>query len=825
MQDLRDALRALTASPIVSAVAVLSLALGIGANTAIFSILNSLMLRTLPVQAPEQLGVVTAGEGDRWSWTNPIWEQIRDRNDLFGGAMAWSTTRFNLARGGQTEFVDGLWASGGYFDVLGVTAILGRTFGPADDVRGGGPDGAVAVISYNFWQRRYGGAADTIGRSIELQGVPFTIVGVTPPDFFGTEVGRTFDVAIPLGTEPLIRGKESGLDRRSMWWLSVMVRVQPEQSFDAATAAIRGIQPQIRDATMPEHYRPEDRARYLTDAFAVRSSATGSSALRTRYEQPLVLIMGVVGLVLLIACANIANLLLARAAARRHETSVRLALGASRLRLVRQFLAESLLLSGLGAALGLVFALWGSRLLVAQLSTSTTTVFLDLALDGRVLLFTSGVAIATAILFGIAPALTGSRVQPGESLKEQGRGNSTGRRFSAANLLVMAQVALSLVLLVAAGLFMRTFSTLTAMDPGFERSGLLVVNLNAQPLGLEPAARPALYERIRERALQAPGVTAAALSAVTPVSGSTWNNLFEFPGGPALPEQDRVVNINIVSPEFFRTMGTRLIGGRDFTAADRAGAPAVVIVNEAFARKYFGGESPVGRRVVQPRFDNQPPVTLDIVGYVQDSVYRSLREPLTPTAYLPLQQNTEAPSFINLSVRAAGGSTALLIRPLAAAVGEVEPGVALTFRPLEEQVNASLTQERMIAMLSGFFGALALLLAGLGLYGVTSYAVSQRHRELGIRMALGAAPGGVVRLVLTRVGLLLGLGVALGVGLSLAAAAAVSSTLTTLLYGLDPQDPLTLLSAAVVLALIGTAAGWIPALRASRIDPASVLRS
>jgi predicted permease len=825
MQDFRDALRALKVSPIVSAVAVLSLALGIGANTAIFSILNSLMLRTLPVAAPERLGILSAVEVDRMSWTNPIWEQIRDRADLFDGAFAWTNTRFNLSRGGQSEFVDGLWASGSYFDTLGVSAILGRTFTPADDVRGGGPDGAVAVISYGFWQRRYAGTADVIGRPVEIQGVPFTIVGVTPPDFFGTEVGRTFDLAIPLGAEPLIRGKESALDRRSTWWLNVMARVRPDQSFASATAALRGIQPQIREATMPEHYRPEDRDRYLTDGFEIRSAATGASMLRSRYEQPLVLIMGVVGLVLLIACANIANLLLARASARRHETSVRLALGASRLRLVRQFLAESLLLSGLGALLGLVVAHWGSRLLLAQLSTSTTRVFLDLTLDWRVLAFTTAVAVLTAVLFGTAPALTGTRVQPGESLKEQGRGNSTGRRFSPANLLVVTQVALSLVLVVAAGLFARTFATLTSMDPGFQRDGLLLVSVNAQPLALEPAARHEVYRRVREAALQAPGVTDGSLSAVTPVSGSTWNNLFEFPGGPERTERDRVVNINLVSPDFFRTFGTRLIAGRDFTTADRTGAPDVLIVNESFAGKYFNGENPVGRRVVQPGFNTRPSKTFEIVGYVQDSVYRSLREPMSPTAYMPLLQNDEPPSSISLAVRAGGGSPALLIRPIAAAVGQVDSRLALTFRPLDEQVDASLTQERTIAMLSVFFGGLALLLAALGLYGVTSYAVSQRHRELGIRMALGAAPGGVVSLVLTRVALLLTIGVALGIGLGLAAARTVQATLTSLLHGVEPRDPLTFAGAAIVLALIGALAGWIPARRASRIDPASVLRS
>jgi predicted permease len=527
MPDFRDAFRALRATPVVTLVAILSLALGIGANTAIFSIVNSLMLRTLPVASPGRLVLVNTGPEAGTSWTNPIWEQIRDRPQAFDGALAWSSTRFNLAQGGETEFVDGVWASGGYFDVLGVTPLIGRTFRPEDDRRGGGPDGPVAVISYSFWQRRYGGEAGAIGRSLVIERVPYTIIGVTPPEFFGTDVGRAFEVAIPVGTEPLIRGKESGLDRRSMWWLSVMVRLKPDQSIEAATAALRGIQPQIREATIPEHYRPQDRDRYLAEPFTLDLAARGSSMLRSRYERPLQLIMVVVGTVLLIACANIANLLLARAAARRHEISVRLALGASRLRLMRQLLAESLLLSGCGTLLGLLFAHWGSRLLLRQLSTSTSRVFLDLTLDWRVLVFASAMAVTTALLFGMAPAFRASRVDPNESLKEQGRGISTDRRFSIGNLLVVVQVALSLILVVAAGLFVRTFASLANLDLGFQREGVLVVNVNAQRLGLEPAARGLLFERIRQAALSTAGVGQASLSVVTPVSGSTWNNIFE----------------------------------------------------------------------------------------------------------------------------------------------------------------------------------------------------------------------------------------------------------------------------------------------------------
>ncbi|MBA2306026.1 MAG: ABC transporter permease, partial [Acidobacteria bacterium] len=766
MPDLRDAFRALRSSPVVSVVAVLSLDLGIGVNTAIFSILDSLTLRTLPVEQPGELGTITMGSGDS-SFTNPLWEQIREREALVEGAFAWSPARFNLAQGGPAEMIDGIWASGGYFRVLGVPALLGRTFAPDDDRRGGGPAGPVAVISDRFWQQRYAGAADVVGRSLTIERVPFTIVGVTGPGFFGTEVGRTFDVAVPLGAEPLVRGKESALDRRSTWWLNVMVRRRPGQTLDATSAALRGVQPQIREATMPEHYRPEDRHNYLSEPLTAVDASSGESRLRTRYRTPLTAIMVVVGLVLLIACANIANLLLARATARRHEISVRLALGAPRARLIRQLLSKSLLLSGCGALLGLFFAQWGSRMLVGQLSTSTNTVFLHLGLDWTVLAFTTAMAVGTALLFGVAPALRASKVRPNEALKEQGRGISMDRRFGLGNILVVAQVALSLILVIAAGLFVRTFASLATLDLGFERDPVLVVNVNAQRVPVEATDRPAFYEQLRSAAAGVPGVSTAALSAVTPVSGSAWNFPVEIPGAPVRPERERIAFVNLLSPDFFRAMGTRLIAGRDFTPADRKGAPDVVIVNEAFAKKFFGGENPIGRIVRQPGFNARPTTSHQVVGYVQDAVYRSLRQAIPPTMYFPLQQNAEPPSGISISVRAAIGSPALLIKPLADSLTNVSQDVAITFRPLADQVNASLIQERVVAILSGFFGGLALLLAGLGLYGVTTYAVSRRRTELGIRMALGAAPGGVVRLVLRRVALLVGLGIVLGMGLAI----------------------------------------------------------
>jgi len=821
MSDIRDAVRALRASPVVTSVAVLSLALGIGANTAIFSILDSLMIRTLPVRDPQRLAVLALGNEGQDAFTNPIWEQVRAHRDLVDDAFAWSNGRLNVSQTAQTEYIDGIWASGRFFDALGVQAILGRTFQEADDARGGGPDGPVAVVSYRFWQSRFSGAADVIGKPFTIERVTYTIIGVTPPDFFGVDVGRTFDVVVPIGTEPLVRGKESALDMRANWWLGIMVRTKAGQSFESAASALRGVQPQIREATIPPQYREQDKQRYLQEAFVLTPAATGTSATRDRYQKPLVTIMIVTALVLLIACANIANLLLARATARRHEMSVRLALGASRWRLTRQLLTESLLLSASGAALAMVIAYWGSRLLVRQLSTSTNTVFLDMGLSWQMLAFTALVAIVTALLFGMAPALRASGVQPNGALKEHGRGVAGDRRFSFGNLLVVVQVALSLMLVVAAGLFMRTFNSLAHLDLGFRRDPILVANVSTLRVPMEQSQRADFFERLRAAASGVPGVVRAAASAVTPVSGSTWQFGVERVDDRIITnEKDRGVYVNIVSPGWFETYGTRVLAGRDFTERDDKDAPRVVIVNETFAKKFLDGRNPIGHRLRQPEFPGRPSRDQEIVGYVQDAVYRSLRAPVPPTMYIPLPQQERLPPGISISVKAAGGSPVLLTRSVAAALASVHPDIALTFRPLAEQVNNALIQERVVAMLSGFFGGLALLLAALGLYGVTSYAVNRRRTELGIRMALGAAPVGVIRLVLGRVALLVVAGVLVGGAASLITAKYVA----TLLYGLEPRDPLTFAGAAVILASIGALAGWLPARRASRIDPARALR-
>ena len=816
--DVRIALRQLVATPVVTAIAVLSLALGIGANTAIFSLVNSLSLRALPVKEPQRLAILDAQ--DNGSWTYPIFEELRRRSQLFDGIFAWDTQRFDLANGGITEFVDGAWATAGLFDTLGVSPIVGRTFTEADDVRGGGPDGPVAVIGYTFWQRRFGGAGDVIGKRLTLEGVPFTVVGVMPRGFFGPDVGHRLDVIVPVGMLTTVRPERS-FEQRDYWWLSIMVRLKAGQSVDQATDAIRSLQPQIREATLPNRWPAADLVEYLRAPLTLAPAATGSSSLRQRYERPLLTIMVVVVLVLLIACANIANLLLARATARRHEWSVRLALGASRWRLVRLLLTESLLLSAIGAGVGLLVARWGSQLLVAQLSTQTNTVFLDLSVDWRVLAFTTGITVITAVLFGVAPAYRAAGVAPMEAIKEQGRSTGAGaNRLSLANALVVVQVALSVILVVAAALFLRTFTKLARLDLGFEPSRVLVVKMSAERASIDnPAQRMAVYERARQAVAGLPGVQSAALSLVTPVSGNNWGNRLEVSGGVALTDSRRSALRNQVSPGFFDTYGQRLVAGRAFNNADRVGSPPVALVNQAFARRFLNGENPIGHTL--RRFPAQPDEpSLEIVGVVGDAVYRRLRDPVPPTVYSSTTQSADVPTTeFNLSVRAAG-SPALLTQSIADAIAVVNKDLALTFRPLSDQIGASLTQERIVAMLAGFFGTLALLLAGLGLYGVTSYAVSRRRNEIGIRMALGAAPAGVVRLVLSRVSMLVGLGVVIGAGISLWA----SPVVATLLYGLEPRDPATLASSIAVLAAVGAIAGWLPARRAARIDPAEVLR-
>jgi putative ABC transport system permease protein len=812
--DLRDGWRSLRATPIVTAVAVLSLALGIGANTALFSILNGLLLKSLPVHEPARLALLEKGD-----WTNPIWEEIRSREQEIGeSAFAWSGERFDLAETGETDVVEGEYVSGRLFDVLGISAVRGRMIGPADDVRGGGPDGAVAVVSYALWQRRFGGADDVVGRRITVERVPFTIVGVAPEGFFGPEVGRTMDVAIPIGTEPLVRGKETFLDRRSTWWLNIMVRLRPDESVEQATGRLRGVQPQIRAATLPANWPAAEQGHYLSEPLTLASASTGQSWLRQRYVRPLTVILIVVGLVLLIACANIASLLLARAVSRRHEFSVRLALGASRSRIARQLLAESVMMAAGGALLGLAFAHWASRILVSQLTALSSQVTLDLSLDWRVLAFTSAVTGATVMLFGLAPAFGVSSVAPQDALKEQGRGVAGDRRMTLRHALVVMQVALSLTLVVGALLFARTFTALVTREAGFDREPILIVNVNAQRISVPAERRPELFEQLRQAAASVPGVASAAASFTSPVATSGWNMGVAVPPGSPLGRRERMTWVNAVSPGWFRTYGMPLATGRDVSHSDSPGGPHVAVVNRSFAKRFLEPGNPIGQQFKQ----GEPfaGTAYEVIGLVEDAVYRSLRAEMMPIIYIPIAQWDRPSPDVVLSIRSAGAPPLALARSVTAALTASDGRLAVSSHSLSAQVGAALVQERLLANMSVFFGGLALLLAGLGLYGVTSYAVNSRRTEIGIRMALGANPAGVIRLVLRRVGWLVATGVVAGMGLSLW----VTQFVSTLLYGLQPRDPITLVAAACLLTVVGTLAGWVPARRAANTDPTIVLR-
>ena len=823
-QDLRFGARLLLRNPTFAVVAVLTLALGTGANAAIFQLVDAVRLRTLPVANPQELVEVrvdTGGKGRtgrfmsrRPLMTYGLWERVREGQDAFASTLAWSPTTFDLADGGEVRPAQGLWVSGDFFQTLGVRAAHGRVLSAADDVRGCTAPGAV--ISNGFWRREYAGDSGVIGRTILLDGHRFDIVGVTAPQFFGVEVGRSFDVALPLCSEPVFRGELTALDRPDAWFLAVMGRLKPGWTVDRAESQLRAISPPIFRETLPPTYVAADAKTYLDFELVAVQAHTGVSSLRGTYQTPLWILLGVTGLVLLIACANLANLMLARATARQQEISVRLAIGASRRRIVRQMLSESLLLAAIGAAAGLFLARWLSAFLVTFLSTDQSPLFLDLEFDWRVVAFTAAVAVAACLLFGLAPALRAtSAARPISTLGTRGSSDGT-ERFTLRRALVVVQVALSLVLVVGALLFGRSLRNLTTLDPGFREDGVVVVNLDTRRANIPPENRRAVFSRIVERLDAIPGVDGASEAYIAPMSGSGWNNRVVV-GGQV---QDGNVNFNAVGPDYFRTLGTRLVSGRDFTHRDGPGSSPVAIVNELFARKYLPGVDPLGRVFhVQDSPGREPEPRYQIVGVVADTKYTDLREELPPIAYVSVLQERELDSFLQVILHATtapSGVTAAATQVMR----EVDPAISVQFQTMERLVSDSLTSERLMAALSGFFGGLAVLIATIGLYGVMSYMVARRRMEIGIRMALGADRGTVVRLVVGDAARLLALGLLVGAGLAIWGARSAR----TLLYGLEPWDPVTIGMAIGVLGAVGLVASWLPADRASRTVPTAALR-
>jgi predicted permease len=604
---------------------------------------------------------------------------------------------------------------------------------------------------------------------------------------------------------------------RHGWWLSAMGRLKPGWTLARATAQLKAASPAILETTIPPVYTPEDVKKYMEYRFAAFSAENGFSNLRKEYENPLWTLLAIAGLVLLIACANLANLMLARASAREREIGVRLSLGASRGRLIRQLLAESLLLAVFGAALGTVLSQALSRGMVAFLSTQNTQMFVDLQPDWRVLGFTSALAVLTCAMFGLTPAVRATRVAPVTVLKSTGRGMTAGReRFGLRRALVVSQVALSLVLLVGALLFVRTLRNLLTLDPGFQQQGVVIADLDLSRLTLAPERRQPFKRELLDRVRAVPGIDSAADASIVPISGNGWNNNVTVEGSDKLKGTP---NFNRVTPGYFKTLRTPFLAGRDFDDHDTATSSKVAIVNETFVSKILEGANPIGVRIHQETYQGQPAPTYEIVGLVKNAKYRDLREEPTPVVYVVAAQDGKPDLSAQFLIRS-NLPIAAVLPSVKQALSSASPDIALEFHELTTQIRDSLLKERLMATLSGFFGFLAALLATVGLYGVISYTVARRTNEIGIRMALGAQRGNVVGMIMREAGLLLAIGIAIGAALSLAAA----RTATSLLFGLKSHDPATLGLAIVALAAVAAAASFLPAHRASRLDPIAALR-
>ena len=827
LQDLRYGLRLLGKNRGFTAVAILTLALGIGANTAIFSLVDTVMLKMLPVRKPEDLVVLairslkSTGDPDP-EFTNPIWEQIRDQQDVFSGAIAWSHTRLDLAQGGESHVVNGLEVSGDYFNALGVNPAAGRLFVNSDDKRG--CSGSV-VLGYGFWQEHYGGAQSAVGSMLSLSSHPFQVIGVAAPGFFGADVGSKFDVAIPICAEAVIRGKNSALDERAAWWLSLVGRPKSGVSPQQVSARLQVISPQIFATTVPEHWKPDSKNNFLSGILVASPAGKGLSDVRRAYDQPLRMLMAVVGLVLLIACANIASLMLARAATRQKEISVRLAIGASRARLIRQLLTECVLLSCAGAALGVLFARWGCAILVRFISSPRNPVFLQFSLDSRMLGFTAAIAVLTGILFGILPALRSTNISLSSAMKGGRQDETPGRaHFRPGRWIVAGQVALSLVLVIVAGLFLRSFNNLLTLDTGFDRSNVMMITANAHNANLTGEQRTTLWREAIRRLQTIPGVTSASESVITPISGVGWNSFFRRQNGASPSGRNALANINAVSPEYFVTLRTPILAGRTFNADDTTGAPLVGVINETMAHRFFGQENPIGQYVYTDPDPGQTPQFIQVVGTVVDAKYRSLREITPATMYFPVAQligqqaprMSEQPSF---EVRTST-PPATIVKSATEVFASLNGSISISFRTMEDQVSDSLRQDQLLATLSGFFGGLALLLAMIGLYGVLAYMVTQRRKEIGIRMALGASGNSILGLIMRDVSILLIVGVAAGVGISLWA----TRFMQKMLFNLNPRDAKTIIFSVAVLSAVAMIASYLPARRAARLNPNSILR-
>ena len=825
LSDLHYGFRTLRQNPGFTAVATLSLTLGIGANTAIFQLLEAVRLRSLPVAEPQRLAMVQFVDASKQrgshataypALTNPQWERLRDSQAAFSSVLAWWNNNFGVGTGSTLHNVRGLFVSGDYFHVLGLQPLHGRFFTAADDHRGCGVPGAV--ISYAFWQREFGGSPSAIGSKLTLNYQPVEVIGISPAGFSGLEIGRGFDVAVPICSQAALWSSGNWLDIGTAWWLNVVGRLKPGETVEQATSRLKALSPGLFRDTLPANYPRISVDDYLKLTLTAEPAAKGVSLLRRDYTDPLLLLLITAGLVLLVACANLANLMLARATAREHEIAVRLAIGASRFRVVRQLMAESLLLAGCGAALGVYVSSVLTKFLVAMIATQGDPLTLDLSPDRTVVAFAVVLAILTCLLFGLTPAWRATRVDAVESIRSKARGLTGNRgRFGLRQFLVVSQVALSLVLVVGALLFSGTLRKLLGVNAGFSQNGVLITDVDFRRVPM-PATRRIAYKQDLLAKLRAlPGVDGAGEVSILPLSGSSTSNSVWIDGDHGKSKVQAY--FNWVSGGYLKAMGMGLLSGRDFGVHDSAATPRVAIVNQSFARKLGMGENPIGKRFRRENTPTEPEIEVEVIGLVADTKYLALREDFQPIVFLSTDQNAGSRPGAEFAIR----SSAPLpdtITQVRGAISGASPDITIDFQSFADFVGGSLLRERLMATLSSFFGVLAALIAAMGLYGVMSYVVARRTNEIGVRMALGANRRSIVLMILRQSARLLAAGLSVGLVLAIAAARAVAS----LLFGLQPNDVGTMALAVVLLAAVTLAASYVPARRASRLEPAAALR-
>jgi predicted permease len=827
LQDVQFAFRSFRRSPVFTLVAVLSLALGIGANTAIFTLVDQLILRLLPVQEPERI-VLLAGSGRHYGGNNgrnatsyPMYQDLRDRNAVFSGMMCRYRFGPIVAIGAQTEVVSGELVSGNYFPLLGTRPALGRLYTSSDDLHAGRHP--FVVLSYGWWQSRFAGDPQVLGQTIRVNNYPLTIVGVAQPGFDGMEPGLRAQMFVPMAMAAAVRpGFPAMYDRRQRW-VNAYGRLKPGVSLQQAEAGLQPLFHQIieGEVIMPafRNATPFDKEQFLRMSLKVIPGSQGNTNLRRQYEKPLWVLMGVVGLVLLIACANLASLLTARAASRQKEIAIRLAIGSNRARMIQQLLTESLLLAAAGGVAGAVLAAGMAKGLLAFLPASITGYSITSSPDLRMMLFTCGLSLVTGIAFGLAPALQSTRPNIAATLKDQAGGVvGGGAPVRLRKTLVAAQVSLSLLLLIGAGLFVRSLSNLRTLNPGFETGNLIQFSVSPGSIGYNEQRRAEFFRRTEERLRALPGVRGAGMANIAVLANNEWDNSITIQGYQAKPGEEMDPHFNAVSPGYFDALGIHLLAGRVFAVKDVIHAPKVAIVNAAFVKRYFGDGIAVGRRFGLGS-DPGTPTDVEIVGVVNDTRYESLRDRIPLLVYLCAAQVQNNAQTVYVRTERDPDSAFATIR---AALHELDPNLPVTgMKTLERQLDESLVTERMIASLSTAFGALATVLAVIGLYGVMAFMVTRRAREIGIRMALGAQSGNVVWLVMREVLVLVGVGVAFG----LPAAFALAGLVRAQLYGIEPNDPPSIALATLLLAAVAVLAGYIPARRAAACDPVQVLRA